>query len=37
MHPKLIVFTAGLVLLAATSASAQVTKGVLHVNNTHMS
>ena len=37
MHRRLVVFATGLVLLAASRAGAQVTAGVLHVNNTHMS
>ena len=37
MHRKQIVLAAALVLLATAPAGAQVTGGVLHVNNTHMS
>jgi hypothetical protein len=37
MHMKKIVLAAALVLLATAPADAQVTGGVLHVNNTHMS
>jgi len=37
MQSKLVIFAAGLVLLSALPANAQVTGGVLHVNNTHMS
>ncbi len=37
MNKRLTVFATGLVLLAALPAGAQVTGGVLHVNNTHMS
>jgi len=37
MRKKQVVLAAALVLLAAAPASAQVTGGVLHVNNTHMS
>jgi hypothetical protein len=37
MQQKLIVLTTGLLLLAAAPARAQVTGGVLYVNNTHMS
>jgi hypothetical protein len=37
MHRKQIVLAAALVLLATAPAGAQVTGGILHVNNTHMS
>ena len=37
MQPRLFVIATGLVLLAALPATAQVTGGTLHVNNTHMS
>ena len=37
MQPRFFVCAMGLVLLAALPAGAQVTGGVLHVNNTHMS
>ena len=37
MHKRVIVCVAGMVLLGASPAGAQVTGGVLHVNNTHMS
>jgi len=33
----MLAFASGLILLAALPASAQVTSGILHVNNTHMS
>lgn len=37
MRRKQIVLAAALVLLATAPAGAQVTGGILHVNNTHMS
>jgi hypothetical protein len=37
MQSRCIIGAMGLFLLAALPASAQVTGGVLHVNNTHMS
>jgi hypothetical protein len=36
MRRKLELLTMGLILLAVSPASAQVTGGVLYVNNTHM-
>jgi hypothetical protein len=37
MRTRLAVFAVGLVLVTAPAARAQVTGGILHVNNTHMS
>jgi uncharacterized protein (DUF169 family) len=37
MQKRLVICATGLLLLAAMPAGAQVTGGVLHVNNTHMS
>jgi len=37
MHKRLMTFATGLVLLSACTANAQVTSGILYVNNTHMS
>ena len=37
MQPRLVLCTAGLLLLTAFPAAAQVIGGVLHVNNQHMS
>jgi hypothetical protein len=37
MRKKLVVLAAGLLLFGASPAGAQVTSGILYVNNTHMS
>jgi hypothetical protein len=37
MRSRQMVLTAAFLLLAGLPAGAQVTSGVLHVNNTHMS
>jgi hypothetical protein len=37
MQTKLVVFTTALLLWTAMPAGAQVTGGILYVNNTHMS